>query len=92
VSNPLTLVAAGTVSALAFLYGVHTGIDLDGRRAVAAVNACNLRVAEIELKLNREVDVGVETARKAEDSVGDLPDDLAEACKRSASCRTRNEL
>lgn len=92
VSNPMTLVASATVAVVAFGYGIKLGFDLDGRRAAAAVRACNVRVEQIETKLNRQVDEAVAEALSAEDSVPPLPDDISEACKRSASCRSRGKL
>jgi len=92
VSNPVTLVTSISLALVCLAYGIKLGFDLDGRRAAAAVAACNIRVEQIETKINRDVAIAVEEALRAEDSVPPLPDDITEACKRSASCRSRGAL
>lgn len=54
--------------------------------------ACNMRVGEIETKLNRDVADAEERARVAASGVGDtptVPAELQKLCDASPSCRSR---
>jgi len=92
VSNPLTLVATLAIAGLAFVYGVKLGHKLDGQQALAALRACDVRVALIETRHNLDVTTAIDLARQAGDDIAPLDVDINEACKRSASCRSRGKL
>lgn len=60
----------------------------------AGVNACNLRVGEIERKQNALIEQAVKEASDAGAAVPDTPEGAAliALCKQSASCRSRGSL
>ena len=57
------------------------------------VEACNIRVGKIEQENRRSTAKAVDEAERAAGTVTDADDkELAEICKRSASCRSRGTL